>query len=63
MDRQYDIFERFPDGELLWRAVKVGREQSLRKLQELAARSRNEVLAMHVPTKEIIATLNAPLKK
>jgi hypothetical protein len=41
----------------------IGREQSLRKLRELAVESRNELFAMHVPTKEIIASLNAPLTK
>lgn len=38
--------------------IVVGRERLLRKLQELAAASRNEVFATHLPTKEVIATLN-----
>ena len=56
--RTYDIFEKSPNGQVLWRASMIGRERSLRKLQELAAASRNEVFAMHLPTKEVIATLN-----
>lgn len=61
MDRTYDIFEKLANGEVLWRAVMVGRESSLRKLQELAAESNNELFAMHLPTKEIIATLKGTL--
>lgn len=60
MDRTYDIFEKLPSGEVLWRAVMVGREPSLRKLQELAAQSSNEIFAVHLPIKEIIATLKGP---
>ena len=58
MDRQYDIFERFPSGHLAWRAVKIGHEQSVLKMKELAAHSANEFVLMHVPTNTIIAIAN-----
>jgi hypothetical protein len=58
MDRQYDIFERV-DGELVWRAVMMGRELATRKLKELGANSPNEFVVMHVPTKSVIATINS----
>jgi hypothetical protein len=59
MDRQYDIFEKFPSGTLAWRAVKVGHEQSVLKMKELAACSTNEFVLMHVPTHSVIAIANA----
>ena len=59
MDRQYDIFERFSSGRLVWRAVKIGHEHSLFKLKELAARSTNEFVLMHVPTNSVVAIANA----
>jgi len=58
MDRQYDIFERFPSGQLAWRAVKIGHEQSVLQMKELAARSTNEFVLMHVPTNTVIAIAN-----
>lgn len=60
MDRSYDLFEMFPDGTALWKGAVVGHEDAIRKLQELAARTTNEMRLMHVPTKTLIATLNAP---
>lgn len=59
MDRQCDIFERFPGGQLVWRAVKIGHEQSVLKMKKIAARSPNEFVLMHVPTNAVIAIANA----
>jgi hypothetical protein len=58
MDRQYDIFEKLPGGYVLWRETIVGRQESLSRLGVLATATRNEIYAIHLPTKEIIATLN-----
>jgi hypothetical protein len=55
VDRDYDLFERFPDGSLVWRAVVSGHGNALRKLSELAAQTSNEVHAMHVATNTVIA--------
>jgi hypothetical protein len=56
MDRQYDLFEKMPDGCRLWRTSVSGREAALRKLNELAKKSANSFIAMHLPTREIIGT-------
>lgn len=60
MNREYDIFERLPDGTDLWKDYVVGLEQARRKLQELAAQSKNEHYAIHTPTKDIAARVNIP---
>jgi hypothetical protein len=58
MDRDYDLFEHFPDGTLLWRETVSGHEDAIRKLRELAAKTKNEVRVMHIPTNTIIAIMN-----
>jgi hypothetical protein len=60
LNREYDIFERLPDGKDLWKDYVVGLEETRRKLQELAAKSKNEHYAIHTPTKEIVARANVP---
>ena len=59
MDRSYDLFEIFPDGSAIWKGAVVGHEDAIRKLQELAARTTNEMRLMHVSTKTVIAAMNA----
>jgi hypothetical protein len=58
MDRVYDIFERFPDGALMWRHCITGLEAAKKTLQGFALKSENEFHAMHTPTKEIVARVN-----
>jgi hypothetical protein len=58
MERTYDIFEKESDGSMLWRVAIPGHEAALRKLQEMAEQSPNELRLMHIPTKTIIATIN-----
>jgi hypothetical protein len=58
LNREYDIFERLPDGTDLWKDYVHGLEQAHRRLQELAAQSKNEHYAIHTPTKEIAARVN-----
>jgi hypothetical protein len=60
MDHEYDLFEKFPDGSLLWRDVVLRHENAIHKLQKLAARTPNECCAMHIPTKVIVAAMNGP---
>jgi hypothetical protein len=60
VDRNYDIFEILSDGSPIWRGAVHGREDALLKLEEWAKQTKNEVRVMHVPTKSIIATINAP---
>jgi hypothetical protein len=60
MNREYDIFEILPDGSPIWREVIIGHENAVRRLQELAGRTSNEMRVMHVPTNTIIASTNTP---
>ncbi len=32
MDRDYDLFEVFPDGSLIWRGSVTGHEKAIRRL-------------------------------
>ena len=52
MRREYDIFERFPDGSTLWRASITGRYETNRKIDELAERSENQFFAIDVRAAE-----------
>ncbi len=58
MERTYDIFEKHPDGCMIWRATIQGHEAAIAKLRELAAKTRNEVQVLYLPTKALIATMN-----
>ncbi|MGA8142714.1 MAG: hypothetical protein WB987_02365 [Candidatus Acidiferrales bacterium] len=60
MDREYDLFERFSDGSVLWRVCVTGIENAIAKLKELAMLSSNEHFAIHTPTKAIVARINVP---
>jgi hypothetical protein len=60
MDRNYDLFEVFEDGSLVWRDTCVGHVDCVRKLQVLATTTANEVRMVHLPTKTIIAVMNTP---
>jgi hypothetical protein len=60
VNRTYDIFEVHSDGSVVWRGTVSGHEDAIRKLQELAAKTTNEMRAMHLPSKTVIASINAP---
>jgi hypothetical protein len=59
MNRDYDLFEILPDGSPIWKELVTGHEEAIRKLQELAKQTTNEVRLMHVPTNTIIASMDA----
>jgi hypothetical protein len=59
MNRVYDAFEVLPNGSLIWRATVTGHEDAIDKLQEVAKGSANEFRLIHLPTKTVIATINA----
>jgi hypothetical protein len=59
MDREYDLFEIFPDGSALWRHTVSGHEEAIKRLRELSMQTTNEVRLMHLPTGTLIASLNA----
>jgi len=58
MNRDYDIFEKLPDGSPLWRQCVQGLENARSTLNLLAAQSQNEFFAIHSPTHEIVIRVN-----
>lgn len=60
MNREYDLFEKFPDGSVLWRECVKGLEKAVSRLKDLAARSPYEHFAIHTPTKAVVARINVP---
>lgn len=54
MRREYDIFERFPDGSTLWRASIAGRYEANRKMGELAEHSDNQFFTIDVQAAEAL---------
>ena len=50
MRRDYDIFEKFPDGSSVWRACVSGQYEAQRKIQELAESSENEFFVIDIQT-------------
>jgi|HubBroStandDraft_2_1064218.scaffolds.fasta_scaffold123146_4 hypothetical protein len=60
MDREYDLFEIFPDGSALWRNTIRGHEEAIKQLREFSTKTENEVRLMHLPTQTLIAAMNTP---
>ncbi len=58
MDLNYDLFEMLTDGSPIWRGTANGSEEALRKLDELAKQTPNELRAIHVPTSTVLAAVN-----
>jgi len=54
MRRDYDVFEKFPDGSTLWRVCVSGRYEALRKVQELRERSENEFFTLDIQSHEFM---------
>jgi hypothetical protein len=44
----FDIFEKLPDGSLIWRTCVSGQFEAERKLRELNERSNSEFLAIDI---------------
>jgi hypothetical protein len=61
-NREYDLFEKFPDGSSLWRACVIGLRGTRIHMVDLARRSPNQFYAMNVVNGEIVALdLQKPL--
>jgi hypothetical protein len=58
LNRDYDIFEVCPNGDMIWRVCVAGLENARLKLEELGKLSSNQFFATHTPTKEIVAQVN-----
>jgi hypothetical protein len=60
--REYDIFEKFPDGSTFWRACVRGRFEAQRKMDELAERSENQFFIIDIQDHVLSMPLLAPIK-
>jgi hypothetical protein len=54
MLREYDLFEKFPDGSSLWRACVLGLESTRFYLRELAQKSGNRFYAIDMVSGKIV---------
>ena len=54
-DRDYDIFEEFPDGSTAWRACIFGRLNVELKLREFAENSKNNFFALNLDDRDRVA--------
>lgn len=55
MDRDYDIFEKFPDGTHIWRSFVKGLIEARARVAQLSETSPNEFYAIHTPSGDIVA--------
>jgi hypothetical protein len=58
MERDYDIFERFPDASVRCRVHVHGTVHVPKVLEELGKQTTNECFARDIRTREIIARVN-----
>lgn len=58
-EKEYDLFERLPDGAPIWRGRALGLLEAKEKLAKIAESTKNECFVMYLPTKEIIRRVNA----
>jgi hypothetical protein len=58
MEREYDLFEHFSNGDVLWRMTVNGHENAIQQLKKLAATTSNEVRVVHLPTQSVVAVMN-----
>jgi hypothetical protein len=56
MDREYDLFEVFPDGSLIWRGSVTGHEKAIQGLRESAELTDNEFRVLHILTNTLFAS-------
>ena len=55
MQRDYEIFEKFPDGSSILRACVSGRYDAQRRVHELSERSENKFFAIDVKAGELLS--------
>lgn len=56
MLRNFDIYEKFPNGSITWRACVFGQFEAERKLQELTEHSNNEFVVIDIHSGEHLPT-------
>jgi hypothetical protein len=54
MNREYDLFEKFPDGSSLWRASVSGLQGARLHLRELTLKSKNQFYAIDIVAGKIL---------
>ncbi len=54
MRRDYDIFEKFPDGSTLWRVCVSGRFEANRRMQEFMEISENDFFLIDIQATEFL---------
>ena len=52
-----------PADDVLWRMTVIGHENAIQQLRELAATTYNEVRAVHLPTRAVVAVMNRASKE
>jgi hypothetical protein len=55
MEREYELFERRPDGVLNWRGTVQGLAAAQVRVRLLALETSHEVYAMYVPDRRVVA--------
>src|SRR5690242_7307583 len=63
MEREYELFERFLNGEIEWRGTAHGLQDARRKLLEFGRHTTHEVFAMHLSSQQVVARVNDGHKK
>jgi len=58
MDRTYDLFEKFSNGQWLWKGTEVWQDNAINKLRELAAETDNKCCVIYLPEKTLIVAMN-----
>jgi hypothetical protein len=58
MRRNFDVFEKFPDGSTLWRVCVNGRYEALRKMHELAEHSGNEFFLIDIQAEVLVPSIS-----
>jgi hypothetical protein len=59
VNRTYDLFEKTPDGDLVWHSAVLGLDAAMKEVEALARRTGNECLIMHLLTQEVVARVFA----
>jgi hypothetical protein len=60
VDGEYDLFEKFPNGAVMWLGTVPGLDSAIARLKELASLSPNEHFAIHTLTNTVVARMNVP---
>jgi hypothetical protein len=57
-DFEYDVFENLPNGATLWRDCVHGVAAASQRVEELGRKTKNEIVAIRIITREIVARAN-----